>query len=52
MTLVLTIIIFLVAIAMLALGVMLSRKPIKSGCCGTTELNNKCKADKETNKGA
>ncbi|NGN99826.1 hypothetical protein G5S52_19960 [Grimontia sp. S25] len=39
MTLVLTVIIFLVCIVLLAIGVVFSRKPIKSSCCASSELD-------------
>lgn len=39
MTLVLTVLIFLSCIAMLAIGVMFSRKPIKSKCCSVSEFD-------------
>ena len=41
MTLVLTILIFLSCIAMLAIGVMFSRKPIKGGgCCKASDVTD------------
>ncbi|WP_202408730.1 hypothetical protein [Vibrio tetraodonis] len=41
MTLVLTILVFLSCIAMLAIGVMFSRKPIKGGgCCKASDVTD------------
>ncbi|CZF86167.1 hypothetical protein GMA8713_04200 [Grimontia marina] len=39
MTLGLTMIIFLACIVLLAIGVVFSRKPIKSICCASSELD-------------
>lgn len=43
MTLLLTVIIFLCCLAMLAIGVVFSRKTIKTGCCKVSDI------DSETN---
>lgn len=40
MTFVLTVLIFLCCIAMLAIGVMFSRKPIKRGCCRAIDIED------------
>ncbi|USH04568.1 hypothetical protein K6Q96_22870 [Grimontia kaedaensis] len=39
MTLVLTVIVFITCIVLLAIGVVFSRKPIKSSCCASSELD-------------
>ncbi|CZF82850.1 hypothetical protein GCE9029_03479 [Grimontia celer] len=39
MTLVLTVIVFLTCVVLLAIGVVFSRKPIKSSCCASSELD-------------
>ncbi|AXY03678.1 hypothetical protein D1115_22605 (plasmid) [Vibrio alfacsensis] len=40
MTLLLTALIFLFCMAMLAIGVVFSRKPIKTGCCKISDVES------------